>query len=302
MEIDTDTFHRKADLQMGKPTVERRQLGAELRRLREAAGMQQKDAAVAVECDVSQISRVERGDRTFKVLEIEKLLDLYNAPKQSRDETMRLAQIARRRQPRRMYSDGLPGAFRRLSDHEQSATEIYYSEGELIPGLLQTEDYMRALMGVGQSAIFDVSAEDIEARISFRLDRQQLIRREDPPLLWFVIGECALRRPVGRHQVLQDQLQHLLDVTREHRHVVIQVAPLSIVDHPMLGRPITILRFGGAAPDLVYQSTLIGGGVYMDDEKDIMNSSRAFDRLRAVALGPEESQDFVIERMKELKK
>jgi transcriptional regulator with XRE-family HTH domain len=282
-----------------RATVERRQLGAEMRRLREAAGKSQKEAAGVIECDTSLISRLERGMRSLKAMELNALLDFYGAPRTSREEITGIAQVARQRQPRRMYSDGLPGAFRRLSDHEQSATEIYYSEGELIPGLLQTEDYMRALMR-SQSAIFDVSPEDVEARVSFRLERQQLIEREDPPLLWFVIGECALRRPVGRHRVLRDQLQHLLDVAAQHQHVVIQVAPLSIVDHPMPGRSIVILRFGGAAPDLVHQSTLIAGGVYMDDEKDVAQCSRAFDRLRAVALGPEESRDFIAERLKEL--
>jgi hypothetical protein len=150
-----------------------------------------------IECDTSLISRLERGQRSLKTMELNALLDFYGAPKDAREDIAPLVQIARRRLPRRMYSDdGLPTAFRRLSDHEQDATEIYYSEGELIPGLLQTEDYIRAMMHAGRSAAFDVSPDDIEARVQFRLERQQLITREDPPLLWFVIGECALRRPI----------------------------------------------------------------------------------------------------------
>ncbi|SFT51806.1 Helix-turn-helix domain-containing protein [Actinopolyspora lacussalsi subsp. righensis] len=287
---------------MGKPraTIERRQLGAELRRLREAAGKQQRDAAAAIECDVSQISRVERGERAFKVLEIEALLDFYDAPEESRTQIGKLAQLARQRQPRRMYSDTLPGAFRRLSDHEQDATEIYYSDSELIPGLLQTESYARALIRTARSASTGGEPGDVEARVQFRLDRQELLKRSDAPYMWFVIGEAALRRPIGHNEVLREQLGHLLDLIERHEHLVIQVAPLDIVDHPLLGGPLQILRFGGIAPDIVQQPTFIGAGVYLVDEEDIAECARAFDRLKAVALGPEESRTYITKRLEEL--
>lgn len=287
---------------MGKPraTLERRQLGAELRRLRETAGKQQKEAAATIECDVSQISRVERGERAFKVLEIEALLDFYGAPKESRAQINELAQIARQRQPRRMYSDALPGAFRRLSDHEQDATEIYYAEGELIPGLLQTENYARVLIRIARSASVESTPDDIEPRVQFRMDRQELLTQAKPPWMWFVIGEAALRRPMGNKDILREQLLHLLEVIEQRPHVVIQVAPLSIVDHPLLGSSLEILRFGSQAPDIVHQPTFIGGGVYAVEDDDIAECTRAFDRLRAVALGPEESRVFIAQRAEEL--
>lgn len=200
-----------------------------------------------------------------------------------------------------MYSDAFPGAFRRLSDHEQDATEIYYSDSELIPGLLQTEDYIRAMMRVGRAALVgSASQEDIEARVQFRLDRQELVTRENPPRMWFVIGEAALRRPIGHLKVLRSQLQRLLKLIEQHPHIVIQVAPLSSVDHPLLGGSIEILRFDGLAPDLVHQPTFIGGGVYVVDEQDIAECMRSFDQLRAVALGPEESRLFIAQRAEEL--
>lgn len=278
---------------MGKPraTLERRQLGAELRRLRLAAGKQQKEAAAAIECDVSQISRVERGERAFKALEIQALLDFYGTPADVRDQISRLARVARQRQPRRMYSDAFPGAFRRLSDHEQDATEIYYADSELIPGLLQNEDYARALIRTGRTAVGN--ADDVEARVQFRMERQELLTRADPPHMWFVIGEAALRRPVGSQSVLLGQLRHLLDVIERFPHVVVQIATLSTVDHPMPGSSVEILRFSGTVPDIVHQPTLLGGGVYLVDEQDIAECTRLFDRLRAVALGPEESRVFI---------
>ncbi|WP_242687410.1 MULTISPECIES: helix-turn-helix domain-containing protein [Actinopolyspora] len=275
-------------------------MGAELRRLREAADKSQKEAAEVIECDTTLVSRTERGQRSLKIMELRSLLDFYGAPASKREEILELGQAARQRQARRMYSDAFPGSFRRVSDHEQEATEIYYSESEVVPGLLQTEDYARALIQIARAAVAKADPEDIETRVQFRLERQQVLSKEHPPLLWFVIGESALRRPVGRHEVLRDQLRYLLEVITKHRQVVIQVAPLSIVDHPLLGGSIGIFRFGGAVPDIAHQGTFIGGGVYMDDVKDIAECSYAFDQLRAVALGPEESRDFITERLKEL--
>lgn len=283
-----------------RATIERRQLGAELRRLREAAGRSQREAAEVVECDTSLISRLERGQGSLKVMELNVLLDFFDAPPESREQVTELAQVARQKKPRRTYSDNLPGSFRRLSDHEQDATEIYYSESELIPGLLQTEDYVRAMMRVARSALLGASTADIESRVQFRLERQELITRANPPEMWFVIGEAALHRPIGSFDVLREQLVHLLGVIERHPHVAVQVAPLSVVDHPLLGGSIEILRFGGAAPDIVHQPTFVGGGVYVVEEQDIAECTRAFDRLRAVALGPEESRAFIAQRAEEL--
>ncbi|WP_258342166.1 helix-turn-helix domain-containing protein [Saccharopolyspora gregorii] len=283
-----------------RATIGRRQLGAELRDLRTAAGLSQKDAAEVIESDTSLISRLERGQRSIKMMELDALLRHYGAPDERRAQIAELAKAARQRLPRRTYSDNLPGAFRRLSDHEQDATEIYYSDSELIPGLLQTEDYIRAMMRVNRAEALGTSEEDAEERVSFRLTRQLLLTRERPPHLWFVVGEAALRRPIGSPKILHEQLAHLIDLTERLPHLVIQVAPLSIMDHPLLGAPLELLRFDGLASDIVHQPTLVGGGVYITDDEDVQFCIRAFDQLRAVALGPTESQNFIRARAEEL--
>ncbi|WP_092929128.1 helix-turn-helix domain-containing protein [Actinopolyspora alba] len=283
-----------------RATIERRQLGAELRRLREGAGKSQKEAADVIECDASLISRLERGQASLKIIEIESLLDYFHAPSDSREQIKGLAQAARQRKPRRVYSDGLPGAFRRLLDHEQDATEIYYADSELIPGLLQHEDYIRAMMRSAEAITPNADREDSETHVRFRLERQELLERTNPPLIWFVIGEAALRRPIGSQRILQSQLEHLLAMVERHPHVVVQVVPLNAVDHPLLGGPIEILRFGDTVPDIVHQPTFIGAGVYVVEQRDIDECTRAFDRLRAIALGPQESQDFIARHVKEL--
>ncbi|GAA3361637.1 helix-turn-helix transcriptional regulator [Saccharopolyspora gregorii] len=283
-----------------RATIGRRQLGAELRDLRTAAGLSQKDAAEVIESDTSLISRLERGQRSIKMMELDALLRHYGAPADRRAQIAELAKAARQRLPRRTYSDNLPGAFRRLSDHEQDAAEICYSDSELIPGLLQTEDYIRAMMRANRAEALGTSEEDADARVAFRLDRQRLLTRENPPHLWFVIGEAALRRPIGSAQILHDQLVHLIDLAERLPHLVVQVAPLSIVDHPLLGGPVQLLRFGGVAADIVQQPTLVGGGVYITDDEDVRFCIRAFDQLRAVALGPADSQKFIRARAEEL--
>ncbi len=287
---------------MGKTraTLERRQLGAELRRLREAAEKQQQEVARVLECDVSQVSRVESGDRSFKVREIEALLDLYKVPAAERAQITGLAKIARQRQPRRMYSDAMPGAFRRLSDHEQDATEILYSDGELIPGLLQTEDYARAMMRLGRSDVFKASQDDIEARVQFRMERKELLAREDSPRMWFIIGEPAVRRPLGGNAVLREQLLHLLELIEQRPRLLVQVAPLVAADHPLLGSNIEIIKFGGVAADVVHQPTYLGGGSYLVDVPDVEKCTHAFDQLCAVALGPDESRAFIARHAEEL--
>lgn len=283
-----------------RATLQRRRLGAELRRLRETAEKQQQEVARILECDVSQVSRVESGDRSFKVREIEALLDLYKVPAAERSQITELAKIARQRQPRRMYSDAMPGAFRRLSDHEQDATEILYSDGDLIPGLLQTEDYARAMMRLGRCDVFKASEDDVEARVRFRMERKELLAREGSPRMCFVLGEAAVRRPVGGRDVLREQLVHLLELIEQHPHIVVQVAPLAAAEHPLLGADIEILRFGGLATDVVHQPTYIGGGVYLTDERDIDECTDAFDQLRAVALGPDASRAFIARQVEGL--
>ncbi|WP_243789264.1 Scr1 family TA system antitoxin-like transcriptional regulator [Saccharopolyspora gloriosae] len=220
--------------------------------------------------------------------------------RQDAAEMAELAKIARQRQPRRMYSDAMPGAFRRLSDHEQDATEILYFDGELIPGLLQTEDYARAVVDFGRPAAFRDNEDDVEARVKFRMERKDLLLQDNAPRIWFVIGEAAIRRPVGGTDVLRTQLIHLAEVIDQQSHVVMQVAPLAATGHPLLGCNLEVIRFGGVAADIAHQPTFIGGGVYLVDQPDVEMCSHAFDKLRAVALGPDESRALITKHAEDL--
>ncbi|ACU34862.1 helix-turn-helix transcriptional regulator [Actinosynnema pretiosum subsp. pretiosum] len=278
-----------------RPSLGKRHIGIELRRIRLEAKKHQKDVAAVIEVDPSLISKVEGGERALKVHEVEKILDFLAVQGDKRDELLMLAREARKR-TRRMHPDPFTGAFRRIGDHEDDASEVYYFQGELIPGMLQTELYARSLISVTMSSLAEVGVEEIETRVRFRLSRQRLLDRAAPPRLWFVIGEAALLRPIGGAEVMRAQLLHLSTASERWPHVTIQVVPTAARDHPLLGGALTLFRFDGRVPDIVHQQTFIGGGVYVDNPEDTKQCFRSYDKLRAVALGPEDSRALIAER------
>jgi transcriptional regulator with XRE-family HTH domain len=278
-----------------RPTVQRLQLGATLRRKREAAGQLQEQAAAALDCDTSKISRIEHGRSGLKAAELEKLLDLYGVTGPERQELLDIGKDARQRRRRKLYGDTLPGYFRRFIDLEADATEIRCYEGELVPGLLQTEDYARALI---RTALFDADQTEVDRRVKIRTDRQVILTRETPPppQLWCVLGEAAFARPIGGPEVMRAQLEHLLQSTTEPTTVTVQALPFSVGEYPGLGGSFSLLSLDTAAPVIGHMDTLGIGSTYVERE-DVTNLIERFDRLLAKALGPEESRTFILERI-----
>jgi transcriptional regulator with XRE-family HTH domain len=278
-----------------RPTVQRLQLGARLRRKREAAGQLQQQAAAALDCDTSKISRIESGRSGLKAAELEKLLDLYRVTGPERQELLDVGKEARQRGRRKLYGDTLPGHFRRFIDLEADATKIRCYEGELVPGLLQTEDYARALI---RTALFGADQAEVERRVKIRMDRQAILIREapPPPRLWCVLGEAAFARPVGGPEVMRAQMEHLLQSTTEPTTVTVQVLPFSVGEYPGLGGSFSLLSLDTAASPIGHMDTLGVGSVYVEREGAASLIER-FDRLRAKALGPEESREFILNRI-----
>jgi len=278
-----------------RPTVQRLQLGATLRRKREAAGQLQEQAAAALDCDTSKISRIENGRSGIKAAELEKLLDLYRVTGPERDELLDVGKESRQRRRRKLYGDTLPGHFRRFIDLEADATEIRSYEGELVPGLLQTEDYARALI---RSALFGADQAEVDRWVQLRMDRKIILTRDTPPppRLWCVLGEAAFARPIGGLDVLRGQVEHLLQVTAEPTMVTIQVLPFQVGAYPGLGGSFTLLSLGTAAPAIGHMDTLGVGSTYVEREA-VSSLVERFDRLRAKALGPEESRTFILDRI-----
>src|SRR3982751_1082182 len=199
----------------GGPTVLRILLGAQLRGLREAKGVSREDAGWEIRASESKISRMELGRVGFKERDVADLLTLYGVhDPEERDALLTLAREANTPGWWHRYSDLLPTWFQSYLGLEAAAALIRTYEVQFVPGLLQTEEYARAVILLGHPR---ADTEEIERRVRLRMARQQIHRRADPPQLWAVVDEGALRRPIGGTAVMRGQLEALIDATRQPR-------------------------------------------------------------------------------------
>jgi transcriptional regulator with XRE-family HTH domain len=226
----------------------RLRLGAQLRRWRQAAGMTRQDAAAAIRSSVSKVARLELGRTGIKPRDLSDLLDLYGVDQTGQASMMALARTGNDRGWWLEYGDVVPAWQASHIGLEQSASLIRGYEPRFVPELLQTQEYARTLL-TSAPANFDGSRT--ERRLAMLRRRQQVLHREDPPHVWTVIEEGALRRPIGDPVVMRAQLGHLIDITRLG-HVNIQVLPLRAGAHAARGGPVVLLRFAGdQLPDAV---------------------------------------------------
>ncbi len=247
------------------PTVQRLVLGGHLRRLREEAGMTTERAAASIRGSHSKISRMEHGRVGFKDRDIADLLTLYGVgPGEEREALLKLAREANTPGWWQGYSDILPHWVEPYFGLEAAASFIREYELQFVPGLLQIEDYARAVIRLGNLP----SEEEVDRRAKARISRQEILHRENPPKLWAVLDEGALRRAVGGQQVMRAQLEHLIDMC-DHPAVTLQVLPFSAGSHRAFGGPFTILRF--MEPDLrdvVYIEQLTSA-LYLDKPTEV---------------------------------
>jgi transcriptional regulator with XRE-family HTH domain len=256
--------------------------GAELRRLRTAAGISQEELAQQIAYSASLVGMIETARR---------------AP--SRDFAERCDGVldtggALARLWPLVSQEALPRWFRPFAEIEREATSIRTWEPLIVPGLLQTEDYARALITGWQPGD---AAETVEQQVAARMERQHLLDRADPPLIWAIIGEAALRNPVGGPDVLQDQLTRLLDTEAAHPRLIIQVVPLTAGAHPGLEGPLVLVARAGES-DIAYLEVQ-GRGHVADRAGEVARYGLLYDMLRAVALPPDASREMIAECAKE---
>jgi transcriptional regulator with XRE-family HTH domain len=247
------------------PTVRRMLVGAKLRRLRTDLGLSRKKAAEAIRASEWKIHRLENGQVGFKERDIIDLLRLYGVT--DPDEVTAFVVLAREANTPgwwQRYGDVLPQWFRAYVDLESAATLIRTYEGQFVPGLLQTDDYMRAVI---HDASLE-SAEEVGRRVRLRMARQTLLTREHPPRLWAVVDEAALRRPVGGREVMRGQLERLIDASKLP-NVTLQILPFAGGAHPAMVGSFSILRFPDRElPDVVYLEHLTNA-VYLDKRAEV---------------------------------
>jgi transcriptional regulator with XRE-family HTH domain len=272
------------------PTVLRIALGAQLRRLREASGLTTEQAAEAIRATHSKISRLERGRNAAKQRDVADLLSLYGVT----DETEREQLLVLTREASvpgwwQQYSDILPRWFELYVGLEKAASIIRPYEVQFVHGLMQTEDYARAVILISNA---QASAHDIDRRVSLRIQRQQLITQADAPRLWAVLDEAALRRSPGGHKVMRAQLEHLLELT-DLPNVTLQIVPFSVGPHAAAGGPFTILRFPEPdLPDVAYLEQL-NSALYLDQPDDVIDYVTVMDQLCVQAVSGPDTKDLL---------
>lgn len=274
--------------------MRRRRLGAELRRLREAAGKSVDDVAELLECSRAKVSRIEGGRVGIRPLELQAMLGMYGANDEERDDLTSLARAGREPGWWQDYTDALPGRYiTHFLGLESAATLVRAFEVSRIPGLLQTEDYTRAIHK-GMEVLTD---QEIERRIALRVARQSRLLSDDDPLEFrAVIDEGGLHRPLGGPAVMRAQLRHLLDLARRS-NVRLQVVPFSQGGHAGVDGPFTILNFPGkpestSDPGVVFIDYATGA-VYLEKPSEIRQYNRIFDTLCSQALSPNQTIDLI---------
>jgi hypothetical protein len=260
-------------------------VGSQLRRLRVQSGITREQAGERIRASEWKIHRLENGQVGFKERDVVDLLHFYGVTDAAEiDAVLELARETNDTGWWHHYGDVLPQWFRAYVDLEQAATLIRAYEGQLVPGLLQTGDYMRAVMG----GALDEAPADIERRVEVRLARQALLSRSGPPRLWAVVDEAALRRPIGGPQVMRAQLERLIECT-QLPSVVLQILPFGAGAHPAMVGAFNILRFADDdLPDVVYLEHLTGA-MYLDKRDDVRRYLHVMDFISVRAGRPADS-------------
>ena len=272
----------------GEPPVRRRLVGGALRRYRENMGYSLEDAARVLECDRSKISRIETGQRGIRPKELRELMTEYGVPASEQLALLAIASRGGQHSWWHPYADIWSDAYLDYVIMEAAASEIMAYEAQLIPDLLQTDDYARAIAAAEPGYLTDQQREDAVAAKAVR--RQAVLGGSAPARLGVILGEGALRQAVGGPGVLAGQISHLVKLAGDYPAVTIQVLPFSAGAHAAAGSgSLAILRFPDA-PSLggVYLEAL-SGGVYLEDQADVARYVRAFALLRAAALSPADS-------------
>lgn len=271
------------------PTVRGRKLGSELRRLREQAGLTTEAAAAQLGegWSRSKVSRIESAKTKATINGVTAMLDLYGVDSATRAALIDLAKNAFRRGWWTDYSDVFRGSYVALED---DAAKIDEWSPQVLPGLLQTDEYAREVIRAG----LPEDTASVQRRVMARMTRKALLGRADPPApqMTAVIDESALRRPIGGRDVMRAQLHALLDAGRRP-NVAIRVLPFEAGTHAGLDGPFIVLGFPeDIAPDVAYVGTRIGDG-YAESTEIVRRIKLDFESLLAAALSPEGSAEFI---------
>jgi transcriptional regulator with XRE-family HTH domain len=271
------------------PTVRLRRLAAELRSLRASSGLTRETIVERTGINAATLYRIEHGRVRPQTRTLRTLLDLYGVDQEHQAELVGLLRDARQRGWLHAYQSELPEHYTTYIGFEGEAHSVWNYESLFVPGLLQTEGYARAVIRGG---LPHASRDEVERRVEVRMERQAVLRNDNPLNLWSIVDEAALRRQVGGPEVMQAQFRHLMDAS-ELPHVTFQVIPFGAGAHPGMPGSFILLQFGDAAiPDVIYVDTM-AGELFLEEVADVRRYKLVFEHLRAVAASPEASLSLV---------
>ncbi|UNS97519.1 helix-turn-helix domain-containing protein [Streptomyces tubbatahanensis] len=276
------------------PTVRRRRLGQELRRLREQRGMTAEEVADRLLVSQSKISRLENGRRSISQRDVRDLCEVYEVEdRRIVDSLMQMAKESRQQGWWHAFGDIPYSVYIGL---ETDAASLRVYEPQVVPGLLQTHPYAEAVVA---GALPEATAADIERRVQVRLRRQDRIRDERSPLrLWAVLDESVLRREVGGKHTMAEQLEYLNEMS-QRPHVTLQVMPFSMGAHPGVNGQYAILEFPDASDSTVIYLEGVTSDLYLEKANDVQKYSVMYEHLRAQALNPDQTREFIEKVAKE---
>ncbi|MEU9169577.1 helix-turn-helix transcriptional regulator [Streptomyces sp. NPDC048420] len=276
------------------PTVGQVVLGRRLQELREAVGLKREEAAQVLRVAPATVRRMEMAEVALKIPYVQVLLETYGVPEEQSEAFVQLAEEANKPGWWQRFHDVLPEWFSLYVSLEGSARIIRSYEPHFVPGLLQTEEYARAVMEAG--TIGQAGRDALERHVSLRIERQRLLERPNPPHLWAIMDETVLRRPVSiRAEVMREQLDKLLEFAERDR-VTLQVCEFEEGPHPGTYAPFSLFRFAEPElPDMVFTEYLTGA-LYLDSRQEVATHLEVLDHMSARAASAERTKKLLRER------
>lgn len=281
---------------MASPTVGRRRLGIELRKLREQKKLTMERVAEDSGLSEPTLSRVENGKRVLKQVELRGLLDLYGVSDPVQQQRLRdMAKVAAEDAWWDQYNDVLPSGLGGYVGLESEAIALRSYSDHLIHGLLQTADYCRAVIDAGDHR---ADEETVESRIRLRMQRQDLLRKRRPPLLRAIMDEAAIRRPIGGRSTMAAQLRHLVEAA-ESPDVSVQIIPFALGAHSGIDGRFTLLEFDDSEVHRHVYVESVAGNTFIQKRQAVAEFRERFDRLQMEALSPQESLTLITKAAEE---
>ncbi|WP_300614133.1 helix-turn-helix transcriptional regulator [Trebonia sp.] len=279
------------------PTVRRRRLGTELRRLRDSSRYKLEEVAAALGVAPSTLSRIETGKAPTKSAYLNQMLEMYGVTDPAQRQVLvDMAREGHRKGWWAAYDDVLPSGFDIYVGLEAETAGIRSYEISVVPGLLQTADYALAVI---REMFPRYTAAQIDRLVDLRMARQQRLDDEPPLELWAILDEAVIRRTVGGPAVMRRQLNHLI-AEANRPGITMQILPFACGAHAGHGGSFSILEFPERSDSEVGYVESVAGHIYLEKDREVRARSEAFDRLRAAALSPSASADLISQAARDL--